>query len=203
MINLSQITPTKLRAILLISIALVIIAGGVIFYFANTSLRQVATSVSHKVADAQASGSTLDNLKKIQAFLDEQKSTIDRVNSIAADSQSYQYQDQIIVDLNTYASNAGIVITSINFTAADAAAATPPASGAAATPDPATPSAPIKSTFVSVSIQSPVDYENLLRFIKSIEQNLTKMQISSVSMSKGAESTDVTTDTLNIEVYVQ
>lgn len=202
MMNLSQTTPAKLRVMLVISMGLILVAGGVMFYFANTSLREVATSVSHKVADAEASRNNLANLKKIQKFLDEQKSTIDRVNSIVADSQSYQYQDQIIIDLNTYASEAGIVITNINFGAAEATAATAPAASGQATA-PATAASPVKSTSVSVSIQSPVDYVSLLRFVKLIEQNLTKMQISSISMSKGTANTEVTTDTLNIEVYVR
>jgi hypothetical protein len=201
--NLSKLTPTNLRIILIVSLVLIVALAGVIFYFANTSLRGVATSVSHKVADAEASRNNLENLKKIQKFLDEQKTTIERVNSIVAESQSYQYQDQIIIDLNSYATKAGIVITSINFDA-PATAAAPATSGATATtPAAAEPAGAVKSTFVSVSIQSPVKYESFLKLVKSIEQNLTKMQISKISMSKGTSSSDVTTDTLNIEVYVR
>lgn len=205
--NLSHLTPTKLRGILLASLGLIIIGAGTIFYFANSSLRQVATTVSHKVADAEASRNNLDNLKKIEKFLSEQQTTIERVNSIVADSQSYQYQDQIIIDLNTYASQAGIAITSINFTAAGAGASTDasaaPATTQTTTPAPAPAAGGVKSTFVSVTVENPVDYESLLRFVKSIEQNLTKMQISKVSLSKGSEGNDVSTDTLNIEVYIR
>lgn len=203
MINLSQLTPTNLRVILCIALALTVIAASIIFYFANTSLRQVATAVSHKVADADASRNNLENLKKIEKFLSEQKTTIERVNSIVADSQSYQYQDQIIIDLNTYASQAGIAISSINFGGASTSGA--PASGQVATDTPtASPAAgSVKSTSVSVTVENPVDYNSLLRFVKSIEQNLTKMQISKISMSKGSEGNDVSTDTLNIEVYIR
>lgn len=198
--SLRQLTPVKLRVILLVSLALVIIGACAIFYFANTSLRQTATTVSHKVADAEASRNNLENLKKIEKFLNEHKETIERVNSIVADSQSYQYQDQIIFDLNAYAAKANISITSYDFGGAAATAAT--GAQASATPAPATVGS-LKSTSVSVTVANPVDYNNLLRFIKSVEQNLTKMQISKVSLSKATEGNSVSTDAFNIEVYIR
>jgi hypothetical protein len=198
-----NLTPTKLRLMLTGSLFLTLTAAGVIFYFANTSLRSVATSVSHKVADANASRNNLENLKRIQKFLAEQKDTIARVNSIVADSQSYQYQDQIILDLNAYAAKAGISITNFDFGATDAAAAAPAAGTTGTAPAESTASGSVKSTTVSVAVANPVDYVSLLKFIKSIEQNLTKMQISNVSLSKGSAANEVTTDTLSIEIYVQ
>ena len=44
---------------------------------------------------------------------------------------------------------------------------------------------------------------SMLRFVKSIEQNLTKMQISKIGLSKDANSNNVTSDVLTIEVYIR
>jgi hypothetical protein len=204
--TLKNLTPTKLRLALSIGLFLTLIAAGAIFYFANNSLRNTATSVSHKVADAEASRNSIANLKKVEKFLAEQNDTIERVNSIVADSQSYQYQDQIILDLNAYAAKAGISITNFDFVATTAAAPAATATPPGATVPPAGASAPtvnVKSTTVSITVDNPVDYVKLLKFIKSIEQNLTKMQISKVSLSKGAAPNEVTTDSLAIEIYVR
>src|SRR5690606_13131347 len=93
---------------------------------------------------------------------------------------SYQYQNEIIRDLNQYAAATGIAITNFNFETQETAEqdqATPPNSTAAA------PSG-INSTLVSVTLQNPISYDALLNFFHSIEQNLTKMQISTVSLTK-------------------
>ncbi|HEX7483868.1 MAG TPA: hypothetical protein VF281_01820 [Candidatus Saccharimonadales bacterium] len=205
----SHLTPTKLRLILATGLVLTITGAGVIFALASSQLKTVATTVSHKVADAQASQNNLTNLRKIERFLEDHQATVTRANDIVAESKSYEYQNQIVNDLKSYAASAGISITDFNFTSANSAAPTTPAAPAAGgTTTPATetaaPAAPsLKSTSVTVTLASPVRYDNLLRFIKAIEQNLTKMQISTVSLSKGTTDSEVTTDTLAIEVYIR
>lgn len=210
--KLSSISATKLRILLASSLFLIIAIAVAIFYFANTKLQEVATEVSHTIADSTASQDNLQTLQKIEKKLAEEKDTIERVNSIVADSQSYQYQNQILFDLNQYASNAGITISNLDFSAGASADPATPAPATSATPGaeaatPATPATPapsaVKSTSVSVTLVNPIDYNALLRFMKAIEQNLTKMQISKVSLSKGTDANQVTSDSLTIEVYIK
>ena len=206
----SRLTATTLRLILASSLILAIAGAAIIFTLASTRLKEVATTVSHKVADAEASQNSLTNLKKIEAFLAEHQDTVTRANDIVAESKSYEYQDQIIFDLKAYAASAGVKITNFDFTSGNSAAPTTPAAGAAtATPAEgaeaatATAAPAVKSTSVSIALESPIRYENLLRFVKAIEQNLTKMQISAITLSKGTTNDQVTTDTLSIEVYIR
>ena len=213
----SQFTPVTLRLVLSASLTLAIIGAGAIFTYASAQLKDTATTVSHKVADAKASQNNLANLKKIEQFLEDNKDSVARANEIVAESKSYEYQNQIINDLKTYAASSGVSIKSFDFAAGNSAAtpATPaapaaPAAGAeasAATNPAATgaePAAPtLKSTTVSITLDSPLAYENLLRFVKAIEQNLTKMQISAITLSKGSANNEVTTDALSIEVYIR
>jgi hypothetical protein len=206
----TQFTPATLRLILSIGLVLAIVGAGVIFTLASTQLRNVATTVSHKVADAKASQNNLANLKKIEKFLADNKEAVTRANDIVAESKSYEYQNQIINDLKTYAAASGVSIKSFDFSAGNSATPTtaaPAATGAATTPSEspaATPAAPtLKSTTVSITLDSPLVYNNLLHFVKAIEQNLTKMQISAITLSKGAGNNQVTTDALSIEVYIR
>ena len=192
------LTATMLRAILSMSMFIVALLGGVGFYFANSKLKDFAVEVSHTAADANASRDNLQNLQRIRDYLKEKQTIVQRTNSIVADSQSYQYQNQIITDLNNYASKAGISITNINFASTQQQAAPS---------QPATPAIPtpvgVKSTSVSVTLKNPVDYLSLLKFIKSTEQNLTKMQVSKINLSKDAGKNTVTSDVLTIEVYIR
>lgn len=200
--NLRSITAAKLRVILTITIFAIAALGIALFTITYGQLKLVATDISHITADASASQNNLQSLQNIQKELDKRKGVIERTANIVADSQSYLYQDQIISELNTYATQAGISITNIDFGASTGTAAATPATPA----DPAAAPAPagVKSTSVSITLKNPVDYLGLLRFIKSIEQNLTKMQVANVSLSKSADAGgSISSDMLNIEVYIR
>lgn len=193
----TELTATTLRIILSASLFLIAAIGIVGFSYAKSYLKTVAIDTSHTVVDANASQDNLQTLQRIQKILAADQDVIARTNSIVADSQSYQYQDQIISDLNSYATKAGISITNLDFSAA--ATASPTGSPATATPQPTG----VKSTSVTVTLSNPVGYNNLLTFVRSVEQNLTKMQISRVSLSKGIDKNTVTSDALTIEVYIK
>ncbi len=199
------LTATALRLILTGSLLLIagITAGG--FYFFNSQLQTVASSVSRASADARASQDNLQTLQKIQKDLRQNQDVVQRATSIVAESQSYRYQDQIVTDLNGYATRAGISIVTIDFSVAGGSASTALGGAKAATPAPTTTTpapAGAKATSASITINSPVDYYSLLRFIRSIEQNLTKMQISKVALTKGTSGSSVTSEAFTIEVYI-
>lgn len=190
------LTATKLRATLALSLLLITLVTSGGFYVVNRWLRSFATDVSHATADATASHTTISTLQQLQERLAANREVIQRANSIVAESQSYQYQDEIIQDLNNYASTAGISITNFNFETQGTADQQDTTSTQGITP----PSG-INSTLVSVTIQSPVNYDSLLRFFYSIEQNLTKMQITNISLTKSEG--EVASDDLTIEVYIR
>lgn len=195
-----HLTPTNLRVMLSISMFIITAIGTGLATLSYNGLKDVAVDVSHTTQDANASQNDLRTLQQIQETLEKDKEVVDRANSIVAESKSYQYQDQIIADLNDYANKSGVSITNIDF------------SSTATTTNPTTPQTPatplvtvpgVKSTSVSVTLKNPIDYVSLLRFLKSIEQNLTKMQVSKVSLTKDAASGNVTSEALTIEVYVR
>lgn len=194
-----HITAARLRVMLTISMFVILAITTAVAMLAHAELQKVAVDVSHINADATASQNNIQTLQRIQQKLTNDKDVIDRTNSIVAESQSYQYQDQILADLKDYASKAGVTITTIDFSSPTTTPGTPPTGAPATTPAPAG----VKSTSVSITLKNPIDYNNLLRFIASIEQNLTKMQISKVSLSKGTAGNEVTSDVLTIEVYIR
>lgn len=187
------LTATRLRLMLSISLGVITLIAAGIFAYADNQLRQLAIETNHKAIDANASRDNLSTLEKIQDILANEQSVIDRASSIVADSKSYQYQDQIITDLNAFAGKHGVTITNVDF-AQNTAPSTAPSSAIAG----------LKSTSVVITLKNPVDYNKLLRFIAAIEQNLTKMQVSKVGLSRGgASGSEVSSDALTIEVYIR
>lgn len=194
-----ELTATRLRLFLSLSLILVVVLGGVSFSIVHSSLDSFATDVSHKIADANASRDNVQNLQKIQQKLTQRHDAIQKVDNIVAESKSYQYQNQIITDLNRYAARAGVGITNINFTDAQSTSSTPGAAPAPATPAPSG----VKSTSATITLANPVDYTKLLKFITYIEQNLTKMQISRINLSKDASGKSINSEAFTIEVYIK
>ena len=189
---------TTLRLVLIVALFLIAIIATGIFILVTDRLRDTATEASHILAQANNSQNDIQTLQRVEDELKKNKDVAERASSIVADSQSYQYQDQIIKDLTDYATKSGITITNFDF------GTTKSANSSAPSPTPGEVQAPtgIKSTSVSITLKNPVSYEGMLRFIHSIEQNLTKMQISKIGLSKEAGSR-VTSDALTIEVYVR
>lgn len=205
----SSLTAQKLRLLLLGSIALLILAAAGIFVYSRGIIAQYAADVEKVNATAELSSRNLSALSTLKTTLAEDKEAVERTRNLVAESQSYAYQDQIIKDLTTFANKSGVAIAGFQFNEAAAAAG-----GAAATPAP-TAAAPgvagagptqitgLKTVSVSVNLQSPMKYKDIMDFVHMIEQNLTKMQLTGITMSRDSDSSDVTVSALTVEVYTR
>lgn len=198
MMKKQSLNAVSLRLILVIAMIVMFIASAVLFWLIAGTMRNVAIDTNHTKKDAEVSANTIDNLGRIRETLETNKEVVDRTNRIVAESQSYQYQDQIIEDLNNYARNSGVSITNIDF--ADTAEASTPSEGEASA-EPAING--VNSVAANITLNTPVDYVSLLRFLSSIEQNLTKMQVSKVNVAKAEGENEVTSEALTIQVYVR
>ena len=199
MIKGRPFTATQLRLLLSVSMFVIAVLAGVGFVLVNSQLKEYAIQVSHVAADASASRDNLQNLQTIEKQLKDDQDIVQKTNSIVAESQSYQYQDQIITDINNYASRSGIGITDINFSSQTASNTTP----GATTPSTQIIPSGVKSSSVVITLKNPVNYDSMLRFIRSIEQNLTKMQVSRINLSRDTSTAGVTSDVLTLQVYVR
>lgn len=182
----------KLRNFLLAGIGLVIIMIGVTIYYASTFLHDETTKSVHTEIDAEVSAHDLDRLKSLQKILDADQDSVHKAEQIVAATQQYQYQDQIINDINSYAQQTGVEITAYNFGATgQPAAAQSKVAG-------------VKTISASITLKSPLPFDNYLRFLKAIEQNLTKMQISGINITPDpTDINGVVNPSIGLIVYVR
>ena len=177
----SKLTAVSLRGILATMIVLMIALAGVGFYFAQTWLRDYSKTVGQAVADSISTGNDIHNLQKLQGELEERQDTIAKASNLITSTQTYQSQS--IQDLKTYAAISGVAISNFSFTTIGATASASSGSG------------------VTVTLSSPVPYTSLLKFLRLVEGNIPKMQVSSMSLGRIAGSADsVKIDTITIEV---
>jgi hypothetical protein len=114
----------------------------------------------------------------------------DKTNNIIASSKDFK--NQITQDINKYASNANISIDNIDFEQSiDATKSLPPISG-------------LQSKHATVTFKNPVVFTNLIQFLKSVENNLPKMQLTGIDITRTTGSNDsVTVKPLTIEFYIR
>ena len=178
----------KLRLVLIGVIVLqvaVIIAG---IWLLNDFLQREVAATDHAKIDADISEQEISTLKRLRTELTTKKDLIERTKQIAASSAQYQYQDQVISDLNRYASRYGFSIVSFDFTGTPGAKATAPSG---------------KTAFL-VMLSSPIKYDNFLKFIRDVERNVTKIRITSITLAPNPKNpTEILNPGINLEVYLK
>lgn len=166
---------------------------GVSFYFGNMFLRDQAVRTGQARIDGELVSEEITRLQSLRTYFDNNKNTVRRAADVVAESQQYSYQNQVIDDINTYAGRNGITILSFDFPVA-------------ALNNPAVAVAPggLKRSAITINVQGPVPYDTFMLFVKSIEQNLTKMQITSIALAPDPESRTLLSDSsISIEVYLR
>lgn len=202
-----ELTASSLRLILALTITIMISIGTGGFWLVREELVKLASEANELAVGVNASRYNLQNLKKLESELAKLRDAEQKATMIAAESKSYMYQNQIISDIYSMADKAGISIESIDFASPGSSQSSP-----AATPDGSqtvngsVSTSGLKSTFANITVKNPVNYNELLAFIRYIELNSTKMQISKISLvsqTEGGAFVGVNSDAFNIEVYVR
>lgn len=159
-------------------------------YVLHKGLSRRALEVNHLKIDSEINEQGIANAQKLQRVLDENAENVDRAAAIVADTKYYEYQDQIVRDISAYAAAANLTVLGFDFS-------TSAASKASAVPG-------LKSINATISLQSPVPYNNYLRFLKLIERNLTKMQVTQLDISNDLKTAGaISSPIITVEVYVR
>lgn len=180
------------------AIFLLLVVTGAGFYYASKFLAQNVVQTDHVRTDAAISAENVAQLKRLKADMEEKADIIERTEKIVSESSQYKYQDQIVQDLNTYAGRAGVEITSFTFNDDLSKPAAAPRAGA----PPAI--AGVRQVKADITLRTPIPYDNFLRFLIAIEQNLTKMQVTGVNMSPSKDDPNaVVNPAIGIQMYIK
>lgn len=186
---------------IVLSLLLLIILSAMVglVIFAYSFLSKTSEEVGKMQTEAIAVDAKIQSLLASKSQLDRNSDTVKKAKNIVSESKLYQYQNQIIQDLNTYADRAGIPIKSFSFQNE------PTTSAKTATSSKQTSSSPagVKSTFVSIQLGDHIDYTKFLHFLSLIEKNVTRMQLSGVSISRGANNHEISIQSLEVKVYTR
>ena len=174
----------------LYALIVVLIAGiGYGTYFVHQKLSGYVVQVDHLRIDSEINQQGIENAQKLRRALDENQDSVARAAAIVADTKYYEYQDQIVKDITSYASASGLTVLGFDFSTTTSK--TSSIKG-------------IKSMVANISLQNPVPYNNYLRFLKLVERNLTKMQVTQMDISNDLKTAGtISSPVLTLEVYVR
>lgn len=169
-------------------IGLVLVGVGVGCWQLQELLTAEQRVADHAKIDANISVDELQKAHNLQTYLATHKTDVEKAAAVVADTKTYQYQNQIVEDINRYADIAGVTILGFDF---PAQATTPATKG-------------VKTQQASVTLQNPVPYNSYLRFLKLIEQNLTKMQVTEISVAPDTKIAGrINNPVIGLQVYVR
>ncbi|NCD23871.1 MAG: hypothetical protein EOL90_13180 [Spartobacteria bacterium] len=177
-----------------ILLAIVLLLAGLVVA-GNWKLGEILSSkvseTNQLKTEAQQSDNNLAKAKALEIYESSHQAEIQKAAAIVAESKTYQYQNQIIKDINGFAGRIGIGILGYTFPENSVAAAKQTVPG-------------LKSIPVSISLRSPLKYTDYLSFVRLIESNLTKMQITNISVAPDpVQKGYITTPSIELEVYVK
>lgn len=159
-------------------------------YVMHHKLVASVTEVDHLKIDSELNQQSIENAQKLQRALDQNKESVARAASIVADTQYYEYQDQIVQDISSYAAAAKLTVLGFDFSTASTGKATSIKG--------------VKTIVATISLKSPVPYDNYLRFLKLIERNLTKMQVTQLDISNDLRLPGtISSPVVTLEVFVR
>jgi hypothetical protein len=186
---------------IILSLLLLIILSAMVglVIFAYSFLSKTSEEVGKMQTEAIAVDAKIQSLLASKSQLDRNSDTVKKAKNIVSESKLYQYQNQIIKDLNTYADRAGIPIKAFSFQNEPTTSAKTTKSSKRTPANPAG----VKSTFVSIQLGDHIDYTKFLHFLSLIEKNVTRMQLLGVSISRGANNHEISIQSLEVKVYTR
>ncbi len=205
----------------LFAISIVALIGIIIvdFIFITNILKTRARDADHTRIQADISDEDITKVRSAKLWLDDHQDEVKRAERIVAESTRYQYQNQIIQDFQDYAARVGISISGFTFSnpttsgaqstttpapsssSSSSSTTTPPASGTSTGVN--TPKG-VTSVNVAISLGEKVTYQQYMELLRLIEQNVTRMQVTDISLTPDSQDPNtITSPTLNVLIYVK
>jgi hypothetical protein len=183
--------PSTLRNMMKSLIIVMIGLSAFGFYYVQGELSTLATSIGDTISQTKLSGADSQIVETFKQEIAEAQQAADKASLLTTSVQNHQSQS-ITKDLDKYAADTNIKITGYDYT------------------QPTNLSAPkltdgIVASYLTITLTNPVPFTNFMQFLRLIESNTPKMQITGISLkhSPGSPADTVTVEPLIIEIYTR
>ena len=162
-----RMSATALRTTMIVAVLLIItlLIGG--FYYSQSLLRDYASKVGITVTQSVTGSNNSDSgaTSELMREIAKAQGSMDKIDDLFVPSSDYQ--NKIITDLNKYAALSGVSIVNYSF-----GKLTTETAGESS------------SNSITITLADPVEFNNLMKFTKLIENSLPKMQLTGISLRR-------------------
>lgn len=202
--ELKQMNAIKLRIVLSLAFVIVLFGNIGLAYASIGFIKSTAVAVQEDMVRAEQSDGDAELMRRKISVLNENREVSSLAAQIVGKRESYEFQNEAFKDLLSIARRAGVSINRYSFSDSPTGAAPSASRNTSGQPAAGSASGGFSPTYITITLDNPVNYRSYLNFIHYIEQNLTKMQIGRISLSGGASnSNEAVTDSLTVEVYTK
>lgn len=183
----------RFRFVLAGLIVLILAAIGATGYYGITVLHNLASESDKVKIEAQVNDdASIDATKAEQQFHDPRVERLTKYLDELVPPKTYR--DQFVADINKYAADSGVAITSLVYSGGNGAkpsAKTPVIEGANAIP-------------IEISLGNDIAYDDFIDFVKALEGNLQHIQVLSLDLSPSADDrSKLANASLTVALYVE
>ena len=188
-------TPRKMNLILKVVMLVLIIATGVGLYFANKKLTSTATETSRLKAQVEIGQKQIKTYEATKAKVD----SLDYVEELAAKVlPQEQEQSLTVAELSQFALRSRLGVAEITFT--DSTTKSKSSKTKTKTPIPKG----VTVIPLTIKFKPGSKYDNLLEFLKAVEENRRKMQVTNISLTPDeVDRSSFQNVTVDINLYVR
>lgn len=185
-------TPKRMNTILIgILVVLVLLTGAGIF-FANKQLTNTANETAKLSADIEVSKKQIDTYGITKIKVDSLDYVGDLANKVLPESQE---QSVVVAEISQFAQRSRLTLAGIEFVEK-------PSSRSSKSKKSTVPKGVVVTPIIVKF--SGVKYEQLLEFLRTIESNQRKMQVTSINLEPNEEDRSILTEvSVAINLYVK
>ena len=184
-----NITAATLKIIMRFIIIIIICISAASFYLVQQSLNSFASKVKTVVSKSVNTTSSSSSTNTIKNQISQYKASSDIASGLTFSTGDFK--DKITQYLNRFASLNNISVTNLNF------------QNTTVSPIIISNSAnSLTTNSLTLTLANPVDFTNLMQFMKSIESSTPKMQITKLNIIRNSNGT-INVDPITIEFYTR
>jgi len=185
--------PSALQKLLTTIIVIALLASGAGFYYVQSSLSETATQVGKSISESESSG-VLNN-ESLKAQVAEASDASKK--ALALKIESDDYQNQITSDVKAYAASNNITISNYSFAANSTGAES------SETKTPTQNNSSSNASAMTMTLSNPVNFNDLMKFLKSLETNIPKIQITNLKITHDKNyKNSVSVDPIIVQGYI-
>jgi hypothetical protein len=192
-------TPKRATFVLTGILILIVFAGGAAFYLGDKMLQAKSAEISQQKAELEAVQTEVQIFQDSKEKVEKYGFVNDLAGKILPESK---FQSEVVAELTQFATANNISIQALTFTGGDAANADPNLSQTDTVEG--LPGVRVLGASMQFTTEPPINYSDFLNFLRRVETNQRKMQVTTLSITPNPEDpSTIASATVSVNIFLK